>query len=91
MFVPNIHEPQSNPEIFEPLFENKIAVEKPFSKTLITLEQINAGSCLLYFGKWIDAGETAMPHFILLRELIWPLQQKISSMKILLLIVHARV
>ena len=33
-----------------------------FSKGLIKSEYITTGPCMPYFGKWIDVGETALPH-----------------------------
>ena len=59
----NFCERQSNYNSFASIPKNELRVGKTCSKSFIPHEQIISGPCIPYFGKWIDAGETAMPHF----------------------------
>ena len=63
VFLLKFWERQSNSNSFASIPNNELRVGKTCSKSLIPHEQIMSGPCMLYFGKWIDAGETAMPHF----------------------------
>ena len=63
VFLPNIPEWHSNSDSFAPTTKNDQTVEIPCSKWLIACEYITSGACMSYFGKWIDVGETALPHF----------------------------
>ena len=68
VFLPNIRESHSNLNSFE-------------RTTKIESKNITIGPCMSHFGKWIDVGETAMPHFNFAQKVIRP-QQKISFAKI---------
>ena len=62
VFLLSFCERQSNSFASTP--KNELRVGKKCSKSLIPHDQIISGLCMpWYFGKWIDAGETAMPHF----------------------------
>ena len=59
----NICERHINSKSLELTTKNGLTVGKQCSKGLIASEYITSGPCMPYFGKWIDVGETAMPHF----------------------------
>ena len=59
----NICERHINSISLELTTKNGLTVGKQCSKGLIASEYITSGPCMPYFGKWIDVGETAMPHF----------------------------
>ena len=63
MFIQNICERNINSESFESTTKNGLTNGKQCSKGLIASEYITSRPCMPYFGKWIDVGETAMPHF----------------------------
>ena len=68
VFLPNIHEWHTNFDSFETYIKIEFTVEKPCSEGLIVCEYIKASPCMPYFGKWIDVGETAIPHFNVARK-----------------------
>ena len=59
----NIFERHINSKSLELTTKNGLKVGKQCSKGLIASEYVTSGPCMPYFGKWIDVGETAMPHF----------------------------
>ena len=59
----NICERHINSKSLELTTKNGLTVGKQCSKGLIASEYITSGPCMPYFDKWIDVGETAMPHF----------------------------
>ena len=64
VFLPNIRGRHSNSDSFVSTPGNELTVGKRCSKSLITLEEITSGPGVPWqFGKWIDIGKTAMPHF----------------------------
>ena len=63
VFLQNICERHDSSESFELTTKNGLTVGKQCSKGLLASEYITSGPCMPYFGKWIDVGETAMPHF----------------------------
>ena len=64
VFLPNIRGRHSSSDSLVSTPGNELTVGKKCSKSLITLEEISSGPGVpWHFGKWIDVGETAMPHF----------------------------
>ena len=64
VFLPNIRGRHSSSHSLASTPGNELTVGKRCSKSLITLEEISSGPGVpWHFGKWIDVGETAMPHF----------------------------
>ena len=64
VFLPNIRGQHSSSGSLASTPGNELTVGKRCSKSLITLEEISSGPGVpWHFGKWIDVGETAMPHF----------------------------
>ena len=64
VFLPNIRGRHSSSDSFVSTPGNELTVGKRCSSRLITLEEITSGPGVpWHFGKWIDVGETAMPHF----------------------------
>ena len=64
VFLPNIRGRHSSSDSFVSTPGNELTVGKRCSSSLITLEEITSGPGVpWHFGKWIDVGETAMPHF----------------------------
>ena len=64
VFLPNIRGRHSSSDSFVSIPGNELTFGKRCSKSLITLEEITSGPGVpWHFGKWIDVGETAMPHF----------------------------
>ena len=53
---------------FELTTKNVLTVGKLCSKGLIDSEYITSVPCIPYLGKWIDVGETPMPHFNFARK-----------------------
>ena len=64
VFLPNIRGRHSSSDSFVPTPGNELTVGMRCSRSLITLEEITSGPGVpWHFGKWIDVGETVMPHF----------------------------
>ena len=64
VFLPNIRGRHCSSDSFVSTPGNELTVGKRCSKSLITLEEITSGPGVpWHFGKWIDVGEKAMPHF----------------------------
>ena len=64
VFLPNIRGRHSSSDSLASTPGNELTVVKKCSKSLTTLEEITSGPGVpWHFGKWIDVGETAMPHF----------------------------
>ena len=78
----NICERHINSESFELTTKNGLRVGKQCPKGLIASEYITSGPFIPYFGKWIDVGETAMPHFNFVKKVVRTQQQKLYFVKI---------
>ena len=63
VFLLKFWERQYNSKSFASTPKNELRAGKTCSKSSIPHEKIMSGPCMPYFGKWIDTGETAMPHF----------------------------
>ena len=64
VFLPNIRGRHSSSDSLASTPGNELTVVKRCSKSLTTLEEITFGPGVpWHFGKWIDVGEAAMPHF----------------------------
>ena len=64
VFLPNIRGRQSRSDFLASTPGNELTVVMKCSKSLTTLEEITSGPGVpWHFGKWIDVGETSMPHF----------------------------
>ena len=64
VFLPNIRGRHSISDSFVSIPGNELTVGKRCSKSWVTLEEITSDPGVpWHFGKWIDVGETAMPHF----------------------------
>ena len=63
VFLPNIRGRHSSSHSLASTPGNELTVVKKCSKSLTTLEITSGPGVPWHFGKWIDVGETAMPHF----------------------------